>query len=78
MGLMHEASQRQQIIVTTQHPEVVKHAGLENIFLVSRDQGGFSRISRPADRQTDRQDIRVFLANDFGVDDLFVQNLLGG
>jgi len=70
--MMKDASKNKQIIVTTHNPEVVKHAGLENLLLVYRDENGFSRISRPADKEK----IKVFLKNEIGLEELYVQNLL--
>lgn len=72
VDMMKDASRRKQIIVTTQNPELVKHAGLENLFLVSRDEQGFSNIVRPADSEP----IKTFLLNEMGLDELYVQNLL--
>lgn len=70
--MMKEASQKKQIIVTTHSPEIVKYAGIENILLVSRDDNGFSAITRPADKK----EMRIFLQNQIGLDELYVQNLL--
>ena len=70
--LMRDSSSRKQIIVSTHNPEIVKHAGIENLYLISRDESGFSLVNRPKD---DR-DVKVFLKNQIGVDELFVQNLL--
>lgn len=72
MDMMKDASQKKQIIVTTHNPEVVKYAGLENILLVSRDKGGFSTISRPSDKE----EVKTFLKNEIGIEELYVQNLL--
>jgi hypothetical protein len=52
---------------------VVKHAGIEDILLISRDSEGFSVVSRPADKE----EVRTFLENEIGIEELFVQNLLG-
>lgn len=73
MELMKDASRNRQIIVTTHSPEVVRHAGVENLLLVSRDKEGFSTISRPAEKQ----DVKIFLENDLGLDEVFVQELWG-
>ena len=73
MTMFREASDSKQIIATTHSPGMVKHAGLENILLVSRDKSGFSRITRPADSEH----VRIFLDNELGIDDLFIDNLLG-
>jgi len=72
MELMKDASRNKQIIVTTHSPEVVKHAGVENLLLISRDKEGFSTISRPAEKEA----VKVFLEHELGLDDLFVQDLL--
>jgi hypothetical protein len=72
MGMMKEVSSRRQLMITTHSPEVVKYAGLRDILLISRDNEGFSVISRPAD--TD--DVRTFLENEVGIEDLYIQNLL--
>ena len=71
VDMMKDASQKKQIIVTTHNPEIVKHAGLDNILLVSRDKNGFSKISRPRDKE----EIRTFLEH-IGIEELYVQNLL--
>lgn len=72
MDMFREASKNRQILATTHNPEMVKHADLENLLLITRDDEGFSRITKPADSD----EIKIFLENEIGVDDLFVQNLL--
>ncbi len=69
---MEEASAHRQILVTTHNPELVRHAGLENILLVSRDKDGFSHVRRPAESA----EVKVFLDNEVGVEDLYVQQIL--
>lgn len=71
IDMMKDASEKKQIIVTTHNPEIVKYAGLENILLVSRDKEGFSTISRPADKV----ELRTFLKNEIGIEELYVQGL---
>jgi predicted ATPase len=71
-GMLRDAAQRKQLVVTTHNPELVKHADLADLLLVQRDRQGFSRLSRPAENQ----EVKVFLANDLGVDELYVQDLL--
>jgi len=73
MGMMKEASRNKQIMVTTHSTEVVKHAVLDDILLISRDSEGFSILSRPSDKE----EVRTFLANEIGIEELYVQNLLG-
>jgi predicted ATPase len=72
MRLMEDASRNKQIIITTHSPEVVRHAGVENLLLMSRDKDGFSTVSRPAEKEG----VRIFLKNELGLDELFVQNAL--
>ena len=70
--VMKDASQKKQVVITTHNPEFVRHAGLENILLVSRDENGFSTISRLADKEK----IKTFLENEIGIEELYIQNLL--
>ena len=72
VGLMKEASQRKQVIVTTHNPEVVKNADVADVHLVSRDTDGFSTITKPSQQE----DVKAFLQNEIGLEELFVQNLL--
>lgn len=73
VNMMKEASEKRQIIVTTHNPEIVKHADLESILLISRDKEGFSDISRPSENE----EVKTFLKNEIGVEELFVKDLLG-
>jgi predicted ATPase len=50
VAMMKDAARKKQIIVTTHSPEVVRHAGLENLLLITRDKDGFSAMSRPAEK----------------------------
>jgi predicted ATPase len=71
--MMKESSKRKQIMITTHSTEVVKHASIEDLLLLSRDTEGFSVVSRPADKE----EVRIFLENEVGIEELYVQNLLG-
>jgi len=71
--MMKDASRNKQVIITTHNPEIVKYAGLENILLVSRDRDGFSIITKPSMHK----EVKIFLKNELGIEDLFIQNLLG-
>jgi predicted ATPase len=73
MKMMKEASEKKQVMITTHSTEVVKHAALDDILLISRDSEGFSVVSRPGDKE----EVRSFLANEIGIEELYVQNLLG-
>jgi len=71
MELFKEVSERRQVLVTTHSQQLVKYAGLENILLISRDDDGFSQISKPADRKH----VRIFLEHEvFSIDELFVRD----
>lgn len=70
--MIKDASQKKQIIVTTHNPEMVKYAGVENILIASRDKDGFSVISRPLEKEN----IKTFLKNELGIEELFISNLL--
>ena len=71
--MLKEASEEKQIIVTTHNPEIVRHADLPNLLLISRDKEGFSTISRPGEKEV----VKTFLENEIGVEELYIQNLLG-
>ena len=73
VNLLHDASANKQIIVTTHDPQILKHVPLEFVHLVMRDIDGFSTITRPVDRDI----VKEFLAKDIGIDDLYIQDLLG-
>jgi predicted ATPase len=72
VGLMREAAATQPLLVSTQHPAVLRHAPVEDVCLVARDEDGFSVLSRPADRA----DVRTFLEEEVGLDELFLADLL--
>jgi len=71
--MLKDAARNKQIIITTHNPEMVKNANIDDILLISRDAEGFSRISRPASKQ----EIQDFLESEIGIEELFIQNLLG-
>ncbi|WP_321506458.1 AAA family ATPase [uncultured Methanoregula sp.] len=73
MTMMKEASEKKQVMITTHSTEVVKHAVISDILLISRDNMGFSVISRPGDKE----EVKTFLENEIGIEELYVQNLLG-
>jgi predicted ATPase len=72
VGMMKEASQHKQVIVTTHNPEVVRNADIADVHLVARDAEGYSTITKPAERE----DVKGFLQNEIGLEELFVQDLL--
>lgn len=72
IDMMKNASDKNQIIATTHNPEIVKYVDIENLLLVQRDINGFSKISRPIEKK----EIKTFLKNEIGIDELYIQNLL--
>ena len=72
MQLMNEVTDEMQVIVTTHNPELLRHANLEDILLVTRDSDGHSQVTRPSDSEV----VRHFLQSELGVEDLFTQDLL--
>ncbi len=72
VDMMKDASRKRQIITTTHNPEMVRWGGQQNLFLVSRDKEGFSTVSKPADRE----EVKKFLQNEIGIEELYVQNLI--
>ncbi len=73
MEMMNDASSLRQIMITTHNPEIVRYAGLENLFTVRRDSEGHSEIIK----SSDQEEIKVFLENEMEVEELYVQNILG-
>ena len=71
--MFDDVSQKKQVIVTTHNPEIVRNANIKNLFLVARDSKGFSTIYKPIDRQ----EVQIFLQNEIGIEELYVQDLLG-
>ncbi len=72
VAMMKDASSNKQIFVTTHNPEVLKQAEIEDVLLITRENDGFSSISRPADSE----ELKTFLEHEIGIDELFVQNLI--
>ena len=72
--MLKDKAEKKQVLVTTHNPEVVEHAGLENILLISRHEDGFSRVSRPSEKEA----VDIFLKNELGVGELYKHNLLEG
>jgi hypothetical protein len=59
-------------LVTTHNPELIRHIDVEAILLVSRDAEGFSIATRPGEAEM----VQAFLADELGLDELLVANLL--
>jgi predicted ATPase len=72
VDMMKESSRKTQLIITTHNPQFIKHADMDDILLISRNEQGYSVISRPAKTKM----LKSFLKKDLGIDDLYVQNIL--
>jgi predicted ATPase len=72
VGMMKEKSQEKQIILTTHNTDILKNSSLEDILFISRDHEGYSNILKPSISEQ----VKIFLKNEMGVDELFSQNLL--
>lgn len=73
VNMMNDASENKQIIVTTHNPEFIRHVDKKDILLISRDENGFSSIFRP----TEKESVKIFLENGLGIEELYVNDLLG-
>ena len=73
VDLMKDVSDQKQIFVSTHNPLLIKDLDIKSLFLVSRNKQGFSEIKN----LDDIEKIKIFLKNDLGIDDLFIDNLLG-
>lgn len=67
-----DVSLDRQVIITTHNPEFLRHANIENVRLVSRNDCGKTRVTSPMESST----VLAFLKNDLGLDDLFLQDML--
>lgn len=68
-----DVSQNKQIIFTTHNPEILSNVDLSAIRFVQRDCEGFSIVSKPSESKR----VQRFISDELGVDELFLQNLLG-
>lgn len=73
LEMVEDVSSKKQIIITTHNPELIKHTTLKSILFTKREENGFTVITRPEDSET----VRIFISNELGLDDLFIQDLLG-
>ena len=68
-----DVSDEKQIIITTHNPEFLKHINIDNVRLIQRDGQGYTLTSTPSNSET----VKCFMKNDLGLDDLFLQDMLG-
>lgn len=72
IALFYDASFDNQIFITTHNPEMLKCVKLEDIFLISRNNEGFSEMRSV----TSYENLDVFLQNDLGIDEIISCSLL--
>lgn len=72
VSTIKDVSDEKQIIITTHNPGILKNTELNSILFISRDNNGFSKISRPRDNQ----EIKYFLKNNIGIEELFLNDLI--
>lgn len=70
--ILEDVSKSKQIFITTHNPYILKEANLNEVILISRGKDGISNISKPIDDKK----VQVFLKNDLGIDELFVDGIL--
>ncbi len=71
--MMEDAAKKKQIIITTHNPEIVKHTDIKNLMFLYRESGGSSKVIKPSDREA----VKTFLKSEIGIEELYVQDLLG-
>ncbi|MDY6797000.1 MAG: AAA family ATPase [Actinomycetota bacterium] len=71
--LMKESSVEKQVFITTHNPETIKHVDREDIFLISRNESGYSTIMKPIKSKA----VSAFLKNEVGMEELYINNMLG-
>lgn len=72
IALFYDASHDNQIFITTHNPEMLKCVKLEDIYLISRNELGFSDMRSVKSYEN----LDVFLQNDLGIDEILACSLL--
>lgn len=70
--MLNEVSESKQIIITTHNSEVVKNSDIDDVVCIKREKDGISQISKPLDNER----IKVFLQNELGLEDLFLDGII--
>ncbi|UTZ20918.1 AAA family ATPase [Vibrio campbellii] len=71
---MKSYSHKKQVIVTTHNTELLRTAEPEDVLFISRKDCGSSKI----ERLSERSDVKTFLENEIGINELYANNLLVG
>ena len=69
--MFKEASLNKQIFISTHSPEILKNVDLEDIYFISKNDEGYSNISKPIENE-----VLKTLIIDLGIDEIFVDNYL--
>jgi len=78
VGIFYDVAKckNKQIFITSHNEEILKNIyqenGLKDIFLINRNEKGFSIIEKPETKER----VKEFLQNDLGIDVLYINNLL--
>jgi len=72
VDMMKDSSKNHQIFTTTHNPEMLKHVDPESIYFISRDDNGYSIITKPSEEE----DLKP-LIEDIGIEELFIEDILG-
>lgn len=72
VSLFYDSSRENQIFLTSHNPEMLKCIKLDDIFVISRDNEGFSQIKNIREFEN----LEVFLSNDLGIDQIISSSLL--
>lgn len=70
--MMKDSSKHHQIFTTTHNPEMLKYINPENIYFISRDNNGYSTITKPLEEE----DLKP-LIEEIGIEELFIDDILG-
>ncbi len=70
--MLNEVSKDKQIIITTHNAEIVRNSNLEDIVCIKREKDGTTVINKPMDNER----VKMFLQNELGLDDLFLDGII--
>ena len=71
VSMIKEVSDKKQVIITTHSPEILNWCDLEDIHLITRNNDGFSKFTKPVDNE----DVREFI-DELGIGQVFVDDYL--
>lgn len=70
----YEVSSEKQILVTTHNPQLIRHVKIDDIIFIKRNKFGFTE----GKRVIDIEEIKSFLDEEIGIDELYIDDVLGG